>query len=95
MNCCRHILRKVRLQDDVVVQVFLQVFGTLIASMTIVHSEYLYLGPQFVRKFRLLGNGLNYIENNSNPVFIGFANETDVSVGGKRSHNTELLARSF
>lgn len=72
-----------------------QILSTLVSSVTVVHSEYLYLGPQFVRKFRLLGNGLNYIENNSNPVFIGFANEADVSVGRKRSHNTELLARSF
>ena len=80
MNCCGHILRKVRLQDDVVVQVFLQVFGTLVASMTVVHSEYLYLGPQLISKFWLLGYRLNDVQNDGNPILVSLANQAYVSV---------------
>lgn len=39
------------LHDDIVVQVLLEVFSTLVTSMTIVNGKYLNLGPRFVRYF--------------------------------------------
>lgn len=50
----RHICWELWLQDNVVVQVLLQVFGALVATMAIVNGKYLYLGPHVVGKFWLL-----------------------------------------
>ena len=56
-----YIRRELRLQDHVVVQVVFEVLGTLTASMSIVDTEDLELGPLVGRDPWLLILGLNHV----------------------------------
>lgn len=95
LNGSSYIGWELRLQDNVVVQVLLEVLGTLISSMAIVNSEYLYLGPHIVWELGLLRERLDYVEDNGNSVLVGLTNKTHMCVGGEGPYDSEFLVRRF
>lgn len=87
------ILGELVLHDDVVVQVFLEVLSTLVASMAIVHGKYLNLRPLVVGDFLRLCLRLNDVQNDCDSVLVGFTHEADVSVSSEGAHRAKLLFR--
>lgn len=85
------VVWEVLLQDDVVVQVLLEVFSTLVAAMAVVDSEDLDLWPLVLLDLVLFAIRLNNIQNDCNPVFIYFSDEAHVGVSGERFDNAELF----
>ena len=72
-----------------------QIFRTLIASVTVVDSKYLYLGPLIVRHFRFFLLRLNNIQNNRNSIFICFSDQANMCIRSKRFDDSELLVGRF
>jgi len=72
---------ELRVQQDVVVEVILQVLRTLRPSMAIINSEDLNVGP--VRYGRNFICWMDNIEDDSDPVFIVLPDEAYVSVCGE------------
>ena len=68
------------LHDNIVVQVFLEVFSALIASMSIIHGKYLNLGPGIVGHLLWLSLGLNDIQNDGDSILVRFTHEADMGV---------------
>jgi hypothetical protein len=85
------VVREVLLQDDVVVQVLLEVLGTLVAAMAVVDCEDLDLRPLVLLYLVFFAVRLDHIQNNCNSVFIHFSYQTNVGIGGKRLHDAELF----
>jgi len=67
------VLWEFRLQYDIVMQVLFQIFGTLIATVSIVDSKYLYFGPLFFWKFWLFHHWLDHVEDDGDTVFVRFS----------------------
>jgi hypothetical protein len=40
-----YVIREVRLHDDLVVEVLLKILSALVASVAVIHGEYLNFGP--------------------------------------------------
>lgn len=72
-----------------------QVLRTLIASVTVIHRKYLYLGPLIIRHFRLFLLGLNNIQNNRNSIFVCFSDQTNMCIRSKRFDDSKLLVGCF
>lgn len=79
------------LENDVVVQVLLQVLGTLVASVAIVDREDLDLGPVVLRDLLLLVGWLDHVQDDGNSVLVGLPHETHVGVGCEGLHHSKLL----
>ena len=93
--CCLNVLRELLLHNNVVVEVFFQIFSALIASVTIINCENLYFRPIILWNLVMFSLWLNDVENNRYSVFIWFSNQPNVSVCCERPHNSELFRRSF
>ena len=72
-----------------------QILRTLIASMTVIHRKYLYLRPLIIWHFRFFLLRLNNIQNNRNPVFVRFSDQTNMCIRCKRFDDSELLVGCF
>jgi hypothetical protein len=87
------IIREVRLHNDLVVEVLLQILCTLVTAVAIIHGKYLNLWPVWLRHFRFFQNWLNDVEDDCNTVFIGFPHETYVSVCSEAPHHPKTFVR--
>ena len=80
IDCRINICWEFRLHNDIVMEVLFQVFCTLVASVAIVDSEYLNLGPFIFGDFGLLAQGLDHIKNDCDPVLICFSDKANMGV---------------
>jgi len=71
--------------------VFLQVLCALVATVAVVHSEYLNLGPLVVWHLVLLVSWLNDVKYDSDPVFVLLPHQSNVSVRRKALDRPKLL----
>lgn len=69
----------------------LEILGTLIATMAIIHCEYLYLGPHIIWELGLLRERLDYVEDDGDSVLVGLTDKTDMCVGGEGPYDSEFL----
>jgi hypothetical protein len=83
LNCTLHVFREIRLKNDIVVQMFFQILSALVASMPIVDRKDLNLWPEVIGHLWFLLLGLDYIQNNCDPVFIHFSHKTNMCISGK------------
>ena len=60
-DCSLDVVWEFWLHDDIVMEMLLQVFCALVASMTIIDSKYLNFRPLLFRNLWLLVHGLNHI----------------------------------
>jgi hypothetical protein len=74
---------KLRLHDDVVVQVILQVFSTFRSTMSIIDTKDLKFRPLVGRHSWHLISWLNHIQNDRNPVLVSFTHDAYICVCGK------------
>lgn len=79
----RDVLREFRLQDDVVVELVLEVLCTFAATVAIENSENLKPWPDIYWNLRLLGNRLNNVKDDRNPVLVRLANSSYICVSCK------------
>jgi len=90
-NSLVEVVRKVRLHNYVVVEVFFKVLCALIAAVAIVHCEDLDFGPSFVGDFLFFSCWLDNVQDYCNPVLVGFPDKPNVGVGCKRFDNPKLF----
>jgi hypothetical protein len=93
--CGVDIVWKVGLHNDLIMEVFFQVLGTLVTSMTIIHCKNLNLRPLSIWHLWLLRQGLNNIQYDSNSILICFPHESHMSVGCEGSDHSKPLVGSL
>lgn len=90
-DCLLNIVREFWLQYNVIVEMFLQVLGTLVAAMAIIDSKYLYLRPLVLGDLDFLVFRLDHVKNNSDSIFVCFSYQSNMRVGCEWLDNSELL----
>ena len=83
------------LQDYIVMEGVFEILGALTASMAIVDSEDLQLGPHLGRYSGLLKRGLDHVQNNRNSIFIGLPHCAHIRVRSKGFHRAKRLLTHF
>ena len=94
-NSLVYVHREIWLHNDLIMKMLFQVLSALVSTMTIIYREYLNFGPLFIGNFWLLCGWLNDVKNNSNTIFIGFPDETNMCVGCERPYNSEPFIACF
>ena len=74
-------------------KVVLQILSAFAPSMTVIDTEYLYVGP--VRYCGQLVYWMDNIQNDSYPIFIVLTDESNISIGRKRFHSAKCFVRNL
>ena len=77
------VKRKVRLHDDLVMEMLFEVLSTLVASVAIIHGENLKFGPFSLWYFWFFWQWLDNIQDDSNSILVSFSNQPNMCVGRK------------